>query len=337
MNLKAIFTQKATARFHRIIWMGFFFILCVFPIAPGHAGMPEISGLLDSYIQENGEALDVVVTVSDTPGDEVDITVNSSNTDVVPENETYIKINNEGSPCTKIIPVDTGELNFHLIIEHAQMKCGVTDITLTVADGSDVAQKTFSLDFPCYCDFSRPYNDYLTDTTAIINTPKEIKFQISGRCVELLLSMSSGNTDLIPNDLNHILVKDRYSGEEYGFENIHLGFSDMKTEYFFLVLTPAADRSGTSIITTEIKYRFSPLDPWEVEYWTFEIKVGLSAAEGGDVDGDGVLMMPDIILALKVVAGITDTTAYAAADVDGDLKVGLAEAVFVMQKYAGVR
>jgi hypothetical protein len=58
----------------------------------------------------------------------------------------------------------------------------------------------------------------------------------------------------------------------------------------------------------------------------------------GDVNLNGIVDLTDIILALQVIAGIVPVDAIGNdADVNGDDKIGMAEAIYVMQKVAGLR
>ena len=58
----------------------------------------------------------------------------------------------------------------------------------------------------------------------------------------------------------------------------------------------------------------------------------------GDVDGDNDVDLADAILALQVMAGITpSTTIYKEADVNGDGKIGMEEAIYIIQKVCKVR
>jgi len=60
---------------------------------------------------------------------------------------------------------------------------------------------------------------------------------------------------------------------------------------------------------------------------------------GGDVDADGTLSLADAILALKAVSGLdtagTGLTTF--ADADGNGRIDLPEALYVIQKMAGLR
>ncbi len=52
----------------------------------------------------------------------------------------------------------------------------------------------------------------------------------------------------------------------------------------------------------------------------------------GDANGDGIVNLEDVILALQVVTGQTVDSIYQEADADGDGKIGLIEAIIVLKK-----
>ncbi len=56
----------------------------------------------------------------------------------------------------------------------------------------------------------------------------------------------------------------------------------------------------------------------------------------GDVNGDGVVDLADIIEVLKIQVGI-NVVPNMKADVDGDGKIGVAEGLYVLQIVAGLR
>jgi len=57
----------------------------------------------------------------------------------------------------------------------------------------------------------------------------------------------------------------------------------------------------------------------------------------GDVNGDGVVDLVDAILALKVMVHLTAPFVNYTADLNQDHKIGLAEAIFILQKVAAAR
>ena len=61
----------------------------------------------------------------------------------------------------------------------------------------------------------------------------------------------------------------------------------------------------------------------------------------GDVSGDGNLVIDDVILALQVAAGMQPDICAACiqrgVDVNGDRRIGLEEAIYILQKVADLR
>ncbi len=57
----------------------------------------------------------------------------------------------------------------------------------------------------------------------------------------------------------------------------------------------------------------------------------------GDLDGSGDITLSDAILALQVISGLDPSGLDLAVEIDGDDRIGTAEALFVLQKLAGER
>jgi len=57
----------------------------------------------------------------------------------------------------------------------------------------------------------------------------------------------------------------------------------------------------------------------------------------GDISGNGVVDLGDVILVLKVVAGMKPPNTHSKADVNGDGIIGLPEAIYTLGKVAGTR
>ena len=58
---------------------------------------------------------------------------------------------------------------------------------------------------------------------------------------------------------------------------------------------------------------------------------------GGDVNGDGIIDLADLVLSLQLVTGTSDPDGHGGADVNGDGHIGVAEAVYILGKAAGLR
>ncbi|MBI9077371.1 MAG: hypothetical protein JEZ02_18330 [Desulfatibacillum sp.] len=57
----------------------------------------------------------------------------------------------------------------------------------------------------------------------------------------------------------------------------------------------------------------------------------------GDVNNDSILNLTDVVLSLQIAAGIIPSdTVYAGADINGDKKIGMVDALFVLRAVAGL-
>ena len=56
----------------------------------------------------------------------------------------------------------------------------------------------------------------------------------------------------------------------------------------------------------------------------------------GDMNGDGIVNLGDMITALQVVTGQAPETIMKEADADGDGKIGLSEALHILRKLGGI-
>ncbi|MCP4352372.1 MAG: PEP-CTERM sorting domain-containing protein [Desulfobacterales bacterium] len=52
----------------------------------------------------------------------------------------------------------------------------------------------------------------------------------------------------------------------------------------------------------------------------------------GDVNGDKIVDLSDVVLALKLSAGVSENNIYAEADANGDGKIGIQEVIFILRK-----
>ncbi len=56
----------------------------------------------------------------------------------------------------------------------------------------------------------------------------------------------------------------------------------------------------------------------------------------GDINGDGELNLKDMITALQIVTGQTPNEIMNQADADGDGRIGLGEAIYILRKLSGL-
>lgn len=58
----------------------------------------------------------------------------------------------------------------------------------------------------------------------------------------------------------------------------------------------------------------------------------------GDVDNSGNITLQDAIMAIQITAGMnTGAPVYTSAEVSGDNKIGIAEAIYILQCISGLR
>lgn len=97
---------------------------------------------------------------------------------------------------------------------------------------------------------------------------------------------------------------------------------DFSTAYYYRITPIFADEEGRPSATILVET--------------------LPSMEPGDLDGNGMVDLNDGVIALKVLAGISESELRAdypgsGADIDGDDRAGLAEALFSLQVAAGLR
>lgn len=57
----------------------------------------------------------------------------------------------------------------------------------------------------------------------------------------------------------------------------------------------------------------------------------------GDVNGDGIINLADLVLSLQVLTGMAPSDLHRGADVNADGQIGLTEAIYILGKAAGLR
>jgi len=69
-----------------------------------------------------------------------------------------------------------------------------------------------------------------------------------------------------------------------------------------------------------------------------EFSFTVQALFPGDMNGDSKVDLADMILILRVLSGVpVNETVSFSADVSGDCRIGMEEAVYILQKAAGLR
>ena len=93
------------------------------------------------------------------------------------------------------------------------------------------------------------------------------------------------------------------------------------------------DISGKQMIVTAIRENGSVIESFALRNDGESVEAFLK----GDVDGDGDTDMKDLVGAMQATVGPEQAAVYTGADVNGDGRIGVAEAVYVMQRVSGLR
>jgi hypothetical protein len=75
-----------------------------------------------------------------------------------------------------------------------------------------------------------------------------------------------------------------------------------------------------------------------VVLYVLAVREGQPGALPGDANGDNVVDLNDAVITLQILSGISpQSTIFPSADIDGDLKISMAEAIYAIQKAAGLQ
>ena len=110
----------------------------------------------------------------------------------------------------------------------------------------------------------------------------------------------------------------------------------------YLVLKPTQSAGG-AFMASENYYTGSTLGqtsgigPTSSSSYAVQAGFWFSVLMKGDVNGDGIIDLADLILSVQLLAGMSPSDVNKGADVNADGRIGLAEAVFILGKAAGLR
>ncbi len=227
---------------------------------------PRITGLWDKVMDEDQDKLDVTFNISDDEGGQMDIKVESSDTNVIPNDYAHLSIEGYGPDYALIMTPGAPAEDLTLSITPASDKFGVAIITVRVyEDGVSEAKAKETMLVNV-----RPVNDEPSvsaipnQTTSEGQVTGSIPFTVSDLEGGLLdISVTSSDTDLVPED--DVFMDISGFGQTHTVtpspgENISLG----------LVLLPASDEFGTADITVTVKDREGGEDSK-----TFKLMVGV--------------------------------------------------------------
>ena len=228
---------------------------------------PEIKQLIDKSnnsiakktvsIKQNTQTDGIRVEISDGEDDTLKVTVTSSNKTLVPESSANIIFNGVGQE-TVIASADYKGILLPLVIKPATGRSGQATITITVDDmNGGTASEVFYLNVEANSPpviqsmtLLTPTQDLLTNNTIIIDEnamPGNIVIQVSDADDKsLTVSVSSNNTDLIPNAAANISI------DGGGTSKTLTAAAPPVTGTIVLAVKPLQQKSGVAILTVSL-------------------------------------------------------------------------------------
>ncbi|MCP4110943.1 MAG: hypothetical protein GY749_36380 [Desulfobacteraceae bacterium] len=200
---------------------------------------PELSSIPNQMVHED-TVIEVTATVSDKEGGALNISVTSSNNDLIPNDSSHININGYGQSYV-LFSSSNESVNLPIIITPAANMYGTTELTVAVIDDiGNTAARTFLLQvFPVN---DPPVISAIPNKITNEDTPADVSFMLSDvEGGDITVSASSNNSYLVPNDNNHIDIN--------GFGMEHTFTLTPGENSLPLKITPAAHQFGTAAIT----------------------------------------------------------------------------------------
>ncbi|KPA09446.1 hemagglutinin/hemolysin-like protein, partial [Candidatus Magnetomorum sp. HK-1] len=211
--------------------------------------LPTITSINDATTSEETEVTLNSFTVADADGDTMTISVESSNTTLIPSNSANITLRNAsvGDTYTLSTTADTDNLTLSLL--PALNQSGNATLTVTVTDGTGNASTSFALTVTNVND--PPTLSSITDqTTDEDSTINAIAFTITDVDQDALqLSSSSSNLTLVAlNNISFTTTNTMISQNN----TYTVTLAPATTAAMFVTITPTANIYGTSTITLSV-------------------------------------------------------------------------------------
>ena len=193
----------------------------------------------------------VSFTVSDVDGDNVMLSVTSSNEDLIPSQDQYLDIDGYGTDTPYLFTSADNSRTLQLEVWPAANAnsdvFGKTTITLTVKDVYDVtATSSFKIHVNSVNDAPKvdPVPMMIVDEDT---GPHTTEITVSDVDLDsLIVNVTSDNTALLPNDASYINIGG-FAAEDYAIEVDGNGEAT-----FTLTLNPKENGTGGAIITVEV-------------------------------------------------------------------------------------
>ncbi|MFW6332142.1 MAG: Ig-like domain-containing protein [Thermodesulfobacteriota bacterium] len=280
---------------------------------------PEVSDIGPQHTFENVPIV-VEFQVGDADGDDLVVSVTSSNQTIVPDQNIDLA---PGETNSRVVTTDPRlPTDMSTTITPAMNQTGTVTITVSASDGDvhdpPVVPTTFELKID---PSGTPFFSAIEPIVAIVNEPIGILFTVTDVDGGLLeLDKWSTDTTVIP-DSNIIITQNGAVVTEVNSEAgvpVNLG------------LTLTAKSADTATINLEAK------DP-SGKVGTVSFDLIARAVRAGDVNNNGTVDLTDAILALKVLSGMSPTGVDSRADVNNDDRIGLPEVIYILQYVAEMR
>lgn len=216
---------------------------------------PPTIAEIPAQTTKEGTAIDVKFTVSDPDGDELEISAVSDNAEAVPNDSDHISINSKGNETTVVTSSDKAT-DVTIRITPAEHEDGKAGITVIVRDKESAeARKTFLVTVESVNDsprlFDIPYQVIMEEDTPVPNIVP-VAFKVSdpdGGVLEV--TASSLNTELVPNDNDHINLGE--SADNYFGKTLRLVAPPGEEVNLLLRIIPADDEAGIGDMTVTVK------------------------------------------------------------------------------------
>lgn len=212
---------------------------------------PSVSAIPNQTTSEGQATGNISFTVSDPEGGLLDISVTSSDTALVPEDDVHINIDGFGREHT-VSPAPGTNVGLSLVLTPAEDAFGTADITVSVSDQEgETDSKTFKLmvgvvnEPPILSGFS---SQITKEDTPSGNIPFTVSDAEGGA---LSLSVVSSNPSVVPNDDMHIQI---IHGEDaFGASYILNLPEGAGPESLNLNIVPAENQSGSVRMTVTVQ------------------------------------------------------------------------------------
>ncbi|KPA19200.1 secreted protein containing Dystroglycan-type cadherin-like protein [Candidatus Magnetomorum sp. HK-1] len=215
---------------------------------------PTITNITAQTIKEDAVSENISFTITDTEGDSMTITIDSSNKDLFPSNTNNITLSNASGGSSQTLFTESDSDLLTLKLKPEPEKSGTSTITITVSDGKQETTKVFTVEVLSEND--PPTISEISDQT--IDEDKSLTLTFSVADIDsssLTISVKSNNYTLIQSNSSGItlLTKDNNNLTKVSNSTYILTTTDQNEPLTLpLQLTPVANQYGETFITISV-------------------------------------------------------------------------------------